>query len=70
MKGMLSCPSCVPPGGGHAAQCGSSASSKGDCDDRRASPAHQTVTARVPSFQNEVQIHICQSLLTIWQKKQ
>lgn len=71
MKDMLSCPPCVPPGGGQAALCGSSefpASSKEDCDDERASPAQQTVIAEVPSLQNEVQVHICQSLMTIWQR--
>lgn len=50
MKDMLSCPSCVPPSGGHAACCILSvfvASSEEDCADRRASP----VTAEVPSFQ-------------------
>lgn len=48
MKDMLSYPSYVPPGGGHAVLHGPLvilASSKEDYDDERVLPAHQTLTA-------------------------
>lgn len=54
MKDMLSCPSCVPPGGGHATLRGSSVF-PASSDDEQAAPAHQTM-----NFKNEEQIHICQ----------